>query len=448
MTLEQRFNAKFKPNQNRVIAILEGQRTTLPLPIIEGAHGIKIPREDFELLLACARYELPPPFTAKGRSALVERLTALQDKRNDRELAAYKIKGCGARLENGQVMVPATIPYRSEGVITHMGFTNDGSLIAVPDPPKPYGGLKAGRGQREFENAKRLFNAGVLAVTPIYWGKYPTLLFEGSPMEFVILGMEEAAKKRVGNYFEYVRFDRESTPISPDLLEIANRKFECLDTKAQAIGATRVLYEIMRKFGEALAKFHTDGETIRFAGHDGNYSYDTTKSRVILHDLDSSVHISEVDPKIIGLSKVRDIESAIFGIFELYWVSGLEEIISRDNRRKFDFFRAFLEGYFGDRKDQLKVASQSLQDNLDRSFDGRRYCRTTLDLMKWMSNNHQVLAVPIMHAIMPIYEESEQGRKHILLYGASEFERRYPAFVLDSRKEYERYCKEQGVEPM
>ena len=209
MTLEQRFNERFRPNKNKVIGVLEGQGTTLPLPIVEGARGIKIPQDDLELLLACAKYELPPPFVASGRAALVERLTPLLDKKNDRELAAYKIKGCGAQLEDGQVMIPATIPYRSVGVITHMGFANNGDLVAVPDPPKPYGGLKSGRGEREFENAKRLFRAGVVAVSPIYWGKYPTLIFEGSPMEFVILGMEEAAKRRVGEFFQHMRFDLE-----------------------------------------------------------------------------------------------------------------------------------------------------------------------------------------------------------------------------------------------
>lgn len=444
-----RFNARFKANPNKVIAILEGQKTTLPLPIVEGSRGIKIPEDDLTLLLACAKYELPPPFSEKGRSALVERLVALQDRRNDRELAAYKIKGCGAKLENGQVMVPATISYVSEGVVTHMGFANDGQLIAVPDPPKPYGGLKSGRGEREFENAKRLFKAGVLAVTPIYWGKYPTLIFEGSPMEFVILGMEGAAKKRVGDFFSNIQFDWEETIISPELLEIANRRFEITDKKAEAIGANKVLYEIARKFGETLRKFNREGETVRFAAHGRNYSYDNSKSRVILHDLDSAIHIDEIDKKIVGLSKVRDIESAIFGIFETYWVSGINKMISRENRRKNDLFRGFLEGYFGTKEtEKLNAASERLQDELEKVFDRKKRCSTTTDLMKWVSDNHRILAPPVMHAIMPLYELDEQGREHPLLYNATEFERRYPQFVSESRRKYEEYCRKHGIEPM
>lgn len=197
------------------------EEPSLPLRVQEGPanRGISIPDEERELLLEFAAWSENPPFSEGGRSGVVGRKSSLII--DGTKVASYKLKGvANCDSSTGVISPPSSETYvRRMGILNgnspshevmkmipqiliHLGIDGNGDFRPILDPPKPLGGLNPGRGEREFNNAVKLHEAGVSACGPIAWGRYPDLLWNNEPMEFVILSLPTTDQRRMGAAFE------------------------------------------------------------------------------------------------------------------------------------------------------------------------------------------------------------------------------------------------------
>lgn len=171
--------------------------------------ALAVPEEEWRILVDRVAWREAPPFHGSGRSAIAIRRDPLLI--GEESIHGYQLKGVGMYDDTTQVATPPRDevyerrflaelrlddPDARNKLITllpqiliHTGINEEGRFYPVPDPPKPKGGLSHGRGRREFENAVALHQAGVLACKPVIWGRYPDLLWQDKPMEWVILGL-------------------------------------------------------------------------------------------------------------------------------------------------------------------------------------------------------------------------------------------------------------------
>gem|GEM_PF-4993553 len=435
--LRREFSRRFIEHKSSLI--YPPVRVPFDILVEKGATGAKVPKEDLDVLLACVKWEIPPPFVSEGRGALAQRTKQLRFK--DRNISFYKLKGCGAH-QSGIVVPPNPNQFIGEGILVHMGINPDGTFRPVPDPPKPLGGLGEGRGKREFDNAVKLFNANVPAVIPVFWGTYKELKFQGKNMEFVILGIDAGADERVAELFEST-IENGEIRLNPALTALMDSKVDYYSPEVRGNVALMCISEIVSRYGKTLSDFH-DAGLARFAGHSGNYSYGP-ENKVILHDLDSCVAIDEIDPAIIGLSKVRDIESALFGLFHSYVHSRIYKMVDPANRRKYHLFRAFLEGYFKDDKKALNAVGEfadKLQDRFDNEAFEADKLHDIYQVMMWIQNLNYTLVPFILRELLPIYALSEQAAEHRLPYGQEQFDANFSVYAQQVKREHERIHRE------
>ncbi|MBU0536502.1 MAG: hypothetical protein KKE20_06030 [Nanoarchaeota archaeon] len=393
------------------------------ISVLGRGEGIIIPDQDLEFLLSCARWDLLPPFAEDGRSAWLQRRESL--KLDDATVYNYKLKGI-AISDRGIIKPPSDERFQrffegEKATLIHMGFGEGGSLISVADPPNPVGGLKAGRGEREFNNARRLYDAGVPAVLPICWGKYNQLFFEGKNMEFVFLGIPMKSELRADGLF--LREERKHE-LGDELLATIKRMYSTYSEKKKNLYAWRFLDDVAYSLGEALHDFHWKAGLVRYAGHSGNYGYDKDKKRVVLHDLDSSISHEEIPEETVGLSMIRDLASASAGLFKLYTHLFFYAKVKAEKRLKKNAFNSLFTGYFkeGDAKlirDMGKSVQLIFEDHLATLVTKKP------NMAAWYTESHDKALMYVPPALMVIYERTDLTKSFPLPYKAKEYLDRY-----------------------
>ena len=402
-----------------------------PMKIEEGPRsgGVVIPEDERRLLLDYVSWRKNPPVQGSGRSGLVTRREVLEA--GTAQIVRYQLKGVlYSDHETGLVRPPSTERYwhrlvnkredrgrtadetrtRIIGLIprqiTHMGVNDDGSFRPVPDPPKPEGGLGPKRAEREFQIAAQLHRAGIPACRPVDWGRYPELLWEGAPMEYVILSLPpEIDPHRMSDYFQPTII-QEKPHWSRAMQNIISQQFDVFDPANLGPCALKVTAQMARANGKVLREAHERGRVVRFAGHTGNFSYARRTKTALMHDFDSSVKLDDLHPQARALTIIRDIESALFGFLHslahsnLFYLSKNEEAFRRVNP-----LGQILTGYFeGD------IGLEALKPYLDRvsnaaldAIKSRGELPSTLDQAKWLGHMAEVLIRFFMLLVFKLY---------------------------------------------
>lgn len=407
---------------------------SLPLQVQYGPRsgGIQIPESEREILEQFASWEQNPPFEQYGRSAHAQRQAPL--KIGNDTIYGYKLKGIGNFDPNSEkISPPRGNAYQSKTgtrdaygriveekpvILIHQGISDDGSFRAILDPKKPAGGLASGRGQREFENAVKLHSAGVLACLPIEWGRYPSVMWEGQPTEFVILGIPGEDKKRLTDYFEprpgLARWD-----IGAAMYQLLSTRCNVQNDAEKKQVLLISIADMAMNIGKTLRKAHEQAGVARFASHLGNFSFAPGNQGVILHDLDSSVSLRDIAPTAQALTMIRDIESAVFGfVHSVAHASILYITENPDMFAHYNLFQSLLQGYFGG-----DVDSGSIQNA------GRSVMAMFMELMKhrgqnpsadqqqvWLAIAGHNMPPHCMKEVFSLYEKSSLNQKMPLPY--------------------------------
>lgn len=393
-------------------------------------EGLRVPYEDLEMLKACVRWEIDPPFYSDGRTSFIPRNDDLDV--GGIPVKAYKIKGLGA-CGQGKAHPPRDEQFfqRTVGgggaeadfmsrmqVLIHTGVNPDGSFRPIVDPPKPIGGMKFSRAENEFKNAQTLMDNGVPAIMPVAYGKYNNLNWDGEPMGFVVLALPIRDHFRVSEMFEPQRSEMgENVGLSPYLMSFLERRFDFIRPDRPGFPVAKFVYDVEKSCGGLLRGFNNSG-LCRFAGHTGNYSYDLGARTAILHDLDSSVQIDSLAPAARGLSIVRDLESSIFGFIHSFLHSEMHKVCSKDILKDNNPFEGFLIGYFGDNKSVRKTASVILS-RLRREIQSMPMYGS-MEFMQWFGEFGDRWTYQLMELMMPLFMESELGQQYPLPYGPGE----------------------------
>ena len=426
-TMKNEFERRFAYPDREILY----ERPSLPLDmeVVDQQSGLRIPYEDLEMLKACARWEIDPPFYSDGRASFIPRNENLNT--GNSPIRAYKIKGLGAcsgdkatpprdeqffqRMSNDTGVLGDFLSRMQ--VLIHTGVNPDGSFHAIIDPPKPIGGMRFSRAKAEFENAKILMTNGVPAIMPVAYGKYKTLQWEGEPMGFVILATTTGDHLRVGQMFEPERNEKDdvSGP-SRYLMDSLSKRFDYIHPNRPGFPMAKFIHEVSGSCGRSLRGFN-DAGLCRFAGHTGNYSYDLGSKTAILHDLDSSAELVSLAPLARGLSIVRDLESALFGLIHSFLHSKMYNFCNKDTVKNFNPFEGFLIGYFGNTEEVRKVAHVVLA-RLEKEI--RSMPRGGPEFVQWWGEFGDRWNYQLMELVMPIFMKSELGQQYPLPYGPGE----------------------------
>ena len=441
--LNNEFDRRFiRPDEE-----IDARMPNFPLSIRLGdaTGAVSIPEDEWQLMMACAKWEVPPPFvrpnpkdpTTGGRSAAAIRHEDLYTEDDPPRLVrSYKMKGVGVCDENGVAYPPREERYdrqhirgeegksdpfldhmNKQYVLIHMGINPDGSFHPVVDPPRPTGGMKASRGKAEFDNAAILLKHDVPAVMPVRYGDYPELTWEGEPMGFVFLALPHRDVGRVGRYFEPQRDERGNLRRpNAELVELVQQRFDIMDPSNLSGPMMRFIREVEEKSGACLRGF-TDAGLARFAGHTGNFSYCVDAREVFLHDLDSSVKLDSLDPETRGLTIIRDIESALFGLFHSITHSEIYKFCDEETFARNNPFAAFLRGYFRSNDRAVQDLGQRILEYVFNEVKRMPQHGDTMRYMSWMSDITSRLPFDLIEMLMPLFKQSELGEKYSLPYG-------------------------------
>lgn len=348
-----------------------------PVRLREGA--LAVPEEEWRMLADRTAWRETPPFDESGRSAMAVRKSPLV--LGSDTIAGYKLKGIGAYDERTGVATPPKdeayerrmlldLDPRDTDVrnklvsllpqiLIHMGIDECGEFYPVPDPAKPKGGLSHGRGQREFENAAALHQAGVPACTPVLWGRYPDLQWQGEPMQWVILGLSNV-DPRSSACFE-PEMGLRGLDYSSYMKAVIARQSDIFNPSNLGRPALSVSESLGRGVGVALRAAHDKAGVARFAGHTGNFTYVPEDRSVVMHDFDSSVKLDSIAPKARAMTRIRDLESAMFGLLHslahsrMFYLADNETLFRQKNP-----LAQILHGYFPDV--DFKVEERKLAD--------------------------------------------------------------------------------------
>lgn len=299
-----------------------------------GRGGLEIPPEEKATMLRFVNWELTPPFGGvAGRSILVRRHTA--EVFDGKKVGGYKLKGIGSYDgRSGKISQPSDRPFRGfvterpiddcgldtwilsrlPTIVLHRTVTDNGRFKEYVEPEKPLGGVNPGRGQREFETAVRLNEAGVPACGPVAWGIYPDLKWENKPMEWTILSVPETHGQRFSSFLEPECTGNRQFIHGKRLREAVARRFDYFKEEKFPNLALRIIADAAYKIGKLLRKAHTTGDTAGFHSHSGNFSHDADTDTITLHDLDTTFRLSGTDPRAHASWMIRDLEIAVAGM--------------------------------------------------------------------------------------------------------------------------------------
>ncbi|MFH1062777.1 MAG: hypothetical protein V1747_07855 [Candidatus Omnitrophota bacterium] len=201
------------------------------------------------------------------------------------------------------------------------------------------GGMPFAAAKREYMILEKLYAQGNYQYDyPIGYGRYKNYTFQGKQFGFIITGVENSRRTRMGDWF----FDNYQEIF--DLLTIDKVRFANL-----AVELFEVHETFLRHYGRELRRFHDSGFYHGYP-HTLNVSWDKEFKNIVLNDFEASKLISHLPvEKRVGY-RLIDLSSA-YAHF-IYFLTNDRDLMelaafSEGMNHLNNPFRYFLQGYFG-----------------------------------------------------------------------------------------------------
>lgn len=344
---------------------------------------IHMDQKVFEDIICQATWEKTPTFLTQGRTAWykLDKYISI-DGYAPMNLKAVKMKGVGVWNPKGrhaeekqEIPIPPTSKvYEREG--PHFGFNSEGKIVMIHSEDAPYGGICHHRAVMEYENARRLFEAGVPSIVPFVVIKYNGLYFrekelgavlslcpEDVPYRFLFLGWEDKyVDKEILDYYRRVQ----------KRLGVEGR-LEDADTRL------KISVIIAEQYGKAVRGFSEAGLFIHSGGWE-NIQFDMENAQVFLTDLDSSKDQEILPERMRPIQAVRDFVSNLFRYVNKVYYPKAIRLYTLENLLRYDIVFHLIQGYMPEIPDgKIKEISEKIwhffmpyftimkknQDNLD-----------------------------------------------------------------------------------
>lgn len=335
--------------------------TPLGYTVTHCYDGVDISDREFQHILDLASWKQMPRFSVRGRSAWhILREGVVLKSVPDRRFAAAKLKGVGVwnpeagARNRDSLMVPmsdipsppTTIPLESFATYPHFGLTREGEYSIVFGKVAPVGGILHERAALEYDNAKRLTEAGVTSIVPMAVIEYDeSYRFDGKPMGASISLSHGSAPYRLSElqYGAVTRLGQD-----PDKDAYCERVLRALDVDGELsceITRLRAIRILSRQIGGLMHDFTAAG-LYRYSPEWTNLEFDFDSAQAVLTDLDSTRPMAELDPHMRTLHALRDLASLLYRTLAKFSTPSALGHYSLANLLKYDPLAEVLQGYF------------------------------------------------------------------------------------------------------
>jgi hypothetical protein len=407
----------------------------LNVEILAQNQDLEISPADFNMLIDCARWEISPPFYKPGRTAEIPFISVetVRDRRmGSRRIGSYKIKGPGY-IDHGIIRppqaeqeyeprfagnrdTPETARKNPRAVLAYMVFGEDGAIKSEVAEAPPKGGVTLEKAKAEYDNAMALSRKPVPAILPIAYGRYPGLSWCGKDMGFVITAVPDTnVFFRAAEYFgEAVWLGSEICANREVLLAALEGRFGQSTEGMRGVTIMKFMQEMNGVFGGSLRKYSEAGLG-RYSGHPANYTYDFGIREAILHDFDTSLEIDSLPEKARGLTIVRDVVSALWGIVQATMFSMIHTMTTPEVFLRMNPFEALLRGYFGENK-LIREAGRIFTELLSQILKKRPTTMDSVATQNWYVESNTFFVENALGTTMLIFAEDPLNQKYPLPY--------------------------------
>jgi hypothetical protein len=274
-------------------------------------------REAIEQLVSWRR---TPAFAKPGRTAWHVLQDPVRAPGGGPMLRAAKLKGvgawnpadAGAGLDGAGshptgLVRPSVAEFAKTARTAHFGVDAHGRFQDVHSEPAPFGAILLRRARQEYENARRLADAGVRSVVPGLLARYEGPGFHGEPLGAVVCLSPTASPQALDFLYQ-----RDPDP-TPERRAHAHAVLEALGLPGEHSVATFVRAQALVAFrvGRALRRFAQAG-LYRHSSAWDNFYFDPRTGDVCFTDLDSSRCLAELPAPVAGLQVLRDLAGALW----------------------------------------------------------------------------------------------------------------------------------------
>ncbi len=408
--------------------------TKLQLPLgITATHrfeGLDMAEETFQRILRIASWAETPTFYKRGRMAmhtLEEPVSPLKDA--SIRLRAVKMKGVGAynppspssRFRDQLLdeysdapIPPTTVPLTSFVTYPHFGIDSSGEYMFAYGSLAPVGGILHDRALLEFRNASILLEHGVPCIVPLAVVRYDDRLrFNDKPMGAALSLMPEPTTLRVSEIQFGSALHYGSNPAGDRYYDRMRAALEIEGDPAAEETRLRTLCAVIRKIGKISHDFTMAG-LFRYSPELTNYEFDFDRALPVLTDLDSTLELSTLPPKLQTLQALRDLASVTYRVMAKFYTPSALGHYSFDLLQEHDPLCALLQGYFpGLPESAVRGLTSTFwsacapyffllnkhREKINHEWDGERRRSYKMD--------HDLFYILAMSRLFPLFQESD-----------------------------------------
>ncbi|MCG2711879.1 MAG: hypothetical protein L6416_06105 [Candidatus Omnitrophica bacterium] len=254
--------------------------------------------------------------------------------KNGTTINSLEIKGVVYRIED-DVVPPLQELYKTMKIVR----MDKNNLTAMTNRILLKGGMSLTAAKREYMILEKLYAQGNSRYDyPVGHGMYKNYTFKGKQFGFIITGVENSRRKRMGDWFKD-KYQKIFDLIKADKVRFAKLAVELFEAHET----------FLRRYGQELRRFHDRGFYHGYP-HMLNVSWDKEFKNIVLNDFEASKMISRLPvEKRVGY-RLIDISSAYAHFISfITGAQNLFALVSFSNAMN-DLgnpFRFFLEGYLG-----------------------------------------------------------------------------------------------------
>ncbi len=292
-------------------------------------HFDKVSRSnsEFERILDIVSWKQQPVFPRPGRMAwrIFDQKPELTDG-HVRSMEAAKMKGVGIynpsidgkhrapiyHSTSDQPFQPSNQPLLNFITYPHFGINNEGEYGFAFGKPSPIGGIEYERALNEYNCAVNLLKHDVSAIVPLAVVKYNSLpKFHGHDLGAVVCISPSQYPHRLGE-IQHGAALRPGLDTSRD--EFCRRLFETFEIDGDPFAEVtrlQLLKQIAFGAGRLINQFSRSG-LFRYSSELQNFEYDFSRRQLVLTDLDSTLFLTSLPPKLQRLQVMRDFGSLMY----------------------------------------------------------------------------------------------------------------------------------------